>query len=124
VGTVSDSNLTARTEPESRIREIPYDIQSIELIAETLDVPVELADFRLPGAAVYQLVVPGERGRPAVLLILWPSLRRIDAVGGAATIVFTSVASVTLVADIEVQFRRTSREYLIIARGGKLIVRA
>jgi len=108
----------------ARIRRIPYDAEAVALIAETLGVPVQLAPFRLPGAAVYQLVVPGANERPAALLTLWPSLRRVDAVGGAATVVFTAVATVDLVANIEVQFRRDSREYLIVARGGKIIVRA
>lgn len=108
----------------SRIRQIPYNAQAIELIADALDIPVNLADFRLPGAAVYQLVVPGTDGRASAMLTLWPSIRRVDAIGGGATIVFTDVATVDLVADIEVQFRRANRDYLIVARGGRLIVRA
>ncbi len=107
-----------------RVRQVPYDAQAIDLIAETLAVPVRLAPFRLPGAAVYQLLVPGSNERPAALLTLWPSLRRVDAVAGPTTVVFTAVATVDLVADVEVQFRRDSREYLIVARGGKLVVRA
>jgi len=107
-----------------RIRQIPYDAQSIDLIAETLGVEAGMAPFRLPNAAVYQIMVPGERGRPAAMLTLWPSLRRVDAVGGPATVVFTDVVTVDLVAEIEVQFRRSNRDYLIVARGGKLIVRA
>ena len=58
------------------------------------------------------------------MLPLWPSLRRVDAVNGSVTVVFTEIATVDLVPDIEVQFRRASREYLIVARGGKVIVRA
>ena len=107
-----------------RIRRVAYDPEAIELIAETLGVAVGLAPFRLPGAAVYQLVVPGVAERPAAMLTLWPSLRRVDAVGGGATVVFTAVAAVDLVAEVEVQFRRDSREYLIVARGDKIIVRA
>jgi hypothetical protein len=107
-----------------RIRQVPFDAVAVELIAETLGVPVQLAPFQLPGAAVHQLLVPGANERPAALLTLWPSLRRVDAVGGSATIVFTAVATVDLVGEVEVQFRRDSREYLIVARGGKIIVRA
>lgn len=108
----------------SRLRRLPYDAEAIDVIAETLAVPVRLAPFRLPGAAVYQLLVPGGNDRPAAMLTLWPSLRRVDAVAGPATVVFTAVATVDLVADVEVQFRRDSREYLIVVRGGKLVVRA
>ncbi len=108
----------------SRIRRLPYDAQSIDLIAETLGVAAGLAPFQLPGAAVYQLLVPGANDRPAAMLTLWPSLRRVDAVGGSATVVFTDVATVDLVPDVEVQFRRGTGEYLIVARGGKVIVRS
>ncbi|MDQ3045112.1 MAG: hypothetical protein M3R06_08185, partial [Chloroflexota bacterium] len=81
---MSKGELATVPEPVHRVHEVPYDTQSIGLIGQTLGVQVELADFRLPGGSVYQLMVPGDRGRPAVLLILWPSLSRIDAVGGAA----------------------------------------
>lgn len=107
-----------------RVRRVPFDATAIDLIGETLEVPVAVAPFRLPGAAVYQLLVPGRDGRPAAMLTLWPSLRRVDAVNGTATVVFTEVATVDLVPDVEVQFRRQSSEYLIVAKGGKLIVRS
>ena len=107
-----------------RIRQVRFDPQSVDLIAETLGVPTRLADFQLPGAMVWQLIVPGRDERPATLLTLWPSLRRVDAIGAGATVVFTEVATADLVSDVEVQFRRSSREYLIVARGGKIIVRA
>ena len=107
-----------------RLRRLSYDANAVDLIAETLGVPVGLAPFRLPGAAVYQLLVPGAEGRPAAMLTLWPSLGRVDAINGTATVVFTEVQTVDLVADVEVQFRRESREYLIVPRGGKLIVRS
>ena len=106
------------------IRQVPYDRESIDLIADTLGVEARTAPFRLPNAAVYQVLVPGAAGRPAAMLTLWPSLRRVDAVGGAATVVFTDVVAVALVPDVEVQFRRGNRDCLIVARGGKLIVRA
>lgn len=107
-----------------RIQQVPYDRQSIDLIARVLDTEARLAPFRLPNAAVYQILVTGAAGRPAAMLTLWPSLHRIDAIGGSATIVFTDVATVDLVEDVEVLFRRTNREYLIVARGGKIIVRS
>jgi len=109
-----------------RVRRVPFDAAAVDLVADALRVPVGLAPFRLPGAAVYQLLVPGDeaRSRPAALLTLWPSIRRVDAVGGSATIVFTDVAHVDLVDGIEVMFRRAGGDYLIAARGGKLIVRA
>lgn len=122
------ANETGAVEGESsplgRVRRLRYDAVAIDLIAETLGVPVRLAPFRLPSAAVFQLLVPGVEGRPAAMLTLWPSLGRVDAVNGTATVVFTQVQTVDLVAEIEVQFRRATSEYLIVARGGRLIVRS
>jgi len=119
---VSDPRRSLPISP--RIRQVPFDRQSVDLIAETLGALARLAPFQLPGGTVYQLLVDGSGGRPAALLTLWPSLRRVDVVGGPATVVFTEVASVDLVPNIEVQFRRQRRECLIVARGGKIIVRA
>jgi hypothetical protein len=69
-------------------------------------------------------MVPGTDGRASAMLTLWPSIRRVDAIGGGSTIVFTDVVTVDLVAGVEVQFRRGNRDYLIVAIGGRLIVRA
>jgi len=113
-----------RTAGGGRIRQVVYNAASVELIAEALGVPVGLADFRLPAAAVYQLVVPGTNGRPTAMLTLWPSLRRVDAVAGPVTVVFTRVATVDLVDGIEILFRRDGGEYLVAAVGGKVVVRA
>jgi hypothetical protein len=110
-----------------RIERLTYDAASVERMAETLAVSVETAPFRLPSATVWQLTVPGRDDRPAALLTLWPSIRRVDVIAGPATIVFTEVDAIELVPDVEVQFRRggrRGREYLIVARGGKVIVRA
>lgn len=108
----------------SKIRQVRFDAEAIDLVAETLGVTAGTAPFRLPSGAVYQIVVPDKEGRPAVMLTLWPSIRRVDAIATAATVVFTDVSTVDLVADVEVQFRRSNRDYLIVARGGKVIVRA
>lgn len=103
---------------------MPYDLESVELIALELGVAASLAPFRLPSSAVWQITVPGEQGRPQVMLTLWPGIGRIDVIAGPATIVFTSISTVDLVPEVEVQFRRRNREVLIVARGGKVIVRA
>jgi hypothetical protein len=78
----------------------------------------------LPDADVHQLLVPGATGELAVTLTIWPSLRRVDALSAALTIVFTGVATVDLVEGVEVLFRRENGDYLIVAIGGKVIVRA
>jgi hypothetical protein len=106
------------------IERIDYTKESIERIAALLEIPVERAPFRLPSATVWQLTVPGTQGRPAALLTLWPSIHRIDVIAGPATVVFTDVRTVDLVPGVEAQFRRGDGAYLIVARGGKVIVRA
>ena len=123
-GVGEEPGIAGRGSGPGRVRRHAFDEEAIDLIAETLAVPVQRAPFQLPGGAVYQLLVPGAGERPAALVTLWPSLRRVDAVAGPATVVFTAVATVDLVSTVEVQFRRDSREYLIIARGGRVIVRA
>jgi hypothetical protein len=106
------------------VRYVPYNRDTVDLIAETLGVPVGPATFRLPNATVYQLVVPGQDERPAAMVTLWPSIRRVDAIGPQVTAVFTDVTGLELVDQVEVIFRRRGGEMLIVARGGKIIVRA
>ena len=112
------------TPPTSRVRSISFDAASVELIAAALRVEVATAPFRLPNATVYQLLVPGENERPAAMVTLWPSIRRVDAIGPQVTAVFTDIIGVDLVEEIEVLFRRRHGEMLIVTRGGKIIVRA
>ncbi len=106
------------------IRTIPFDVHAIDLIAEYLDVAATVAPFRLPSSTVWQMTVPGDQGRPVAMVTLWPGIKRVDVVAGPATVVFTDVQSVDLVPGVEVQFRRANRNYLIVARGGKVIVGA
>jgi len=106
------------------IRTVPFDTRAVDLIADTLDVSATLAPFRLPSSTVWQMTVPGEQGRPVLMLTLWPGIHRVDVVASPATVVFTDVQSVDLVPDVEVQFRRSNRNFLVVARGGKVIVRA
>jgi len=107
-----------------KIQTVPFDAHAVEVIAACLGVEASLAPFRLPSSAVWQMTVPGSGGRPQAMLTLWPGIGRIDVIAGPATIVFTDIRNVDLVPDVEVQFRRTNREVLIVARGGKVIVRA
>jgi hypothetical protein len=109
--------------PPARVRSVPFSDDFVTVIAETIDAHLDLAPFQLPGAKVYQLLIHGEAGRTSTMVTLWPSLRRIDAIGSGSAIVFTRVASVQLVDGVEILFRRDEGEYLIIAKGGKLIVR-
>lgn len=106
------------------IQRIELTDDGVQRIAEVLGVAVETAPFRLPSSTVWQLTIPGADERPTVMLTLWPGIRRVDAISGPTTVVFTDIAAIDLVPGVEAQFRRSSREVLIVARGGKLIVRA
>ncbi|MFN8591450.1 MAG: hypothetical protein U0031_08335 [Thermomicrobiales bacterium] len=108
----------------SRLRIVPFREDMVTEIARAIDAGVDLAPFQLPGAKVYQLVVEGAAGRPTAMLTLWPSLRRVDAISAGAAVVFTRIVSVQLVDDVEVLFRRETGEYLVIAVGGRIIVRS
>jgi hypothetical protein len=110
--------------PKRRIVTLPFDQRAIPAIAELLGGEARLADFRLPDAAVHQILAPGKDGRPATMLTLWPSLRRVDAIAPGITVVFTAIETVDLVEGVEALFRRSNRDYLIVAVGGKVIVRA
>lgn len=112
------------TTAQSKIRSIPFREDAVSEIAHALGTTADLAPFQLPGARVYQLLVEGTGERPAAMVTLWPSLRRIDAIGNGSAVVFTRVASLQLVDDVEVLFRRESGEYLVVAKGGRIIVRA
>ncbi len=116
-----------KTEPgrqQSVIQSRSFDQRVVDDVAACLGVSASVAPFRLPSGAVFQMLVPDKENRPAVMLTLWPSIHRVDAISTAATVVFTDVQTVDLVGEIEVQFRRGNRDYLIVARGGKVIVRA
>jgi hypothetical protein len=124
---VHDANAASRGSGASAgnpIRHLPFDHDSPAHVAEAIGGEAGLAPFRLPSGAVHQITVPAKDGKPAVMLTLWPTIRRVDAISATATIVFTDVQTVDIVGSIEVQFRRSNRDYLIVARGGKVIVRA
>ena len=107
-----------------RLRTVPFNDAMVETIAEAIDARPSLAPFQLPGAAVYQITLEGSEGRASAMVTLWPSLRRVDAIGSGAAVVFTRIASVQLVDGVEVLFRRETGEYLVIAKGGRIIVRS
>lgn len=126
-----DSDDTAIS-PESQrmlsrsatIETLRFDAAAIPRVADLLGIDVETAPFRLPSSTVWQLTVPGTQGRPVAMVTLWPEINRVDVMAGPAAVVFTDVRTVDLVPGVEVQFRRGSREFLIVAIGGRVIVRA
>jgi hypothetical protein len=109
--------------PRNPIVHLPFNEHAVEPIAAALGAETSRAPFQLPGSTVYQLTIENALGLPATMLTLWPSLSRVDAISPSSTVVFTDVRTVDLVGTVEVQFRRANRELLIVARGGKVIVR-
>ena len=108
----------------TRVRTIRFEQETIDLIAEAIGATISLAPFQLPGAAVHQFMISGSENRPATMMTLWPSLRRVDAISAGAAVVFTRIVSVQLVEGAEVLFRRETGEYLVVTSQGKVIVRA
>lgn len=111
-------------QPRNPIIHLSFDEKAVEAIAKALGAFAQRASFQLPGSTVYQLTVENVLGLPATLITLWPGIARVDAISPTSTVVFTDVRTVDLVGTVEVQFRRANRELLIVARGGKVIVRA
>lgn len=105
------------------VETIAFDEASVEVVARTLAAEQGLADFRLPSSQVWQVTIPGEQDAPAAMLTLWPGIGRVDVVNSTATAVFSDVQTVEIVPGVEVQFRRSNRDCLIVARRGKIIVR-
>ena len=114
----------ATDRPGSRLRTVPLRNDMVDVIAGAIDAHLSVAPFQLPGATVYQFLVNGTEGRPSAMVTLWPSIRRVDAIGSGAAIVFTRIASVQLVDGVEVLFRRETGEYLVVAKGGRIVVRS
>lgn len=106
------------------IRRVAYDGETADLVADYFETTARLAPYTLPGATVHQITVPGKDGRPSVLVTLWPSLRRVDAVSAGATVVVGGIVAVEFVPGVEVTFRKDGGGYLILTLGGKVIVRA
>lgn len=116
-----------RDEPgfvQREIRRLPFDEAAIPEIAALFGGAPRPASFTLRGEAVSQFDVLSANSRPPTILTFWPLLRRVDAMAEGVVVVFTDVVTVDLVEGVEALFRRGSGEYLIVAIGGKVIVRA
>jgi hypothetical protein len=109
---------------QRRIDTLPFSEAIVEPVSALLLGRRRLADFRMRDGSVHQIDVPGDDGGTAVTLTVWPMLRRVDAISPALAVIFTGVVSIDLVEGVEVLFRRENGDYLIVAIGGKVIVRA
>ena len=107
-----------------RLRTVPFRDDMVVTIAEAIGAQPGLAPFQLPGAKVHQFLVPGADERPSAMVTLWPSLRRVDVIGNGTAVVFTRIVAVQLVDGAEILFRREGGEYLVVAVGGRIVVRS
>ena len=106
------------------VTRLDYDHRAVPEVALLLGVEAGLAPFKLAGAEVHRMTVTLAEFPALLVLTLWPSIQRVDAISPQVTVVFTQVDIVELVEGVEVIFRRRSGEYLIVTIGGKVIVRA
>lgn len=109
---------------QREIRTLLFDEAAIPEIAGLLGSAPRPAGFKLREEPVTQLDVPSNSARTPTTLTFWPSLRRVDAIAEGVVVVFTKVVTVDLVEGVEALFRRETGEYLIVAIGGKVIVRS
>jgi hypothetical protein len=89
-------------------------------IAALLGVPACVEPYRARDAAVYRIVLPNPSLGVEVVVILWPSLGRVDVRLGDCSMVYKGVTEVELIPGVEVIFRRPGDEgYLFISVGGR-----
>ena len=105
---------------------LPFTAEAVPAIAEELGVPSREAAYQVRGQPVFELkaacaALPGAR----LLVVLWPSLARVDArllpPGAAAPVVALTrkqVVSVEIYRGIEVMFRRRPAGFLFVSRQG------
>jgi len=95
------------------------DVQAPRAIAKLLGTRVRKAPFQVPRlpqglegqppteqAPVYQMTLHSEELGQSLLLILWPSLSRVDIRLGDSSWTLTDVSDVELYPAVEVLFRR------------------
>ena len=92
------------------------DTDAPEAIARLLAGELTQAPFRVPeqpgdgqpgeGAPVYEIRLPSREHGGEILLLLWPSLDRVDARLGMSTWTLKRIDAVELYPGVEVLFRR------------------
>jgi hypothetical protein len=99
---------------------LPFTEAAVSQIAALLGVAATVEPYAVRGAPVYRLELPNAVLGIAVTVLLWPSLGRVDVRIGDCSIVYKHVATVELLAGVEVIFRRASGDgYLFVSAGGR-----
>ena len=99
---------------------LPFTEAVVPAIAALLGVAAQVEPYAVRGAPVYRLDVLNASLDITVSVLLWPSLGRVDVRIGDCSMVYKGVATVELLPDVEVIFRRASGEgYLFVSVGGR-----
>lgn len=106
--------------------QLPFDAGTLSAIAGELGTAIREAPYRVHGQAVYELIVPSYAiSGGHLLVVLWPSLSRVDArlhAPGDTTPVIAitrkDVIAVEIYAGIEVTFKRRGGGFLFVTRNG------
>jgi len=95
----------------------------VDAVAVLLGVAATAEPYRVHDTSVYRLNVPNASLRTDIVVLLWPSLGRVDVRIGDCSIVYRGVTSVELLPDVEVIFRRQGAAgYLFVSVGGRASV--
>jgi hypothetical protein len=102
---------------------LPFTEAAVLEIAALLGVAATVEPYAVRGAAVYRLAVPNPALALPVIVLLWPSLARVDVRIGDCSVVYRGVTTAELLPGVEVIFRRASVEgYLFVGVGGRASV--
>jgi hypothetical protein len=99
---------------------LPFTEAAVHEIAVLLGVPASVEPYRVRDGTVYRMALPNPSLGVEVVVILWPSLGRVDVRLGDCSMVYKGVTDVELIPDVEVIFRRRNEDgYLFVSVGGR-----
>jgi hypothetical protein len=103
---------------------LEFTAAAVPRLAAELGASCEPAPYRARGEPVYILHLHSQALRASVRLVLWPSLRRVDAYIGdrppACFIVFKEIADLLVLPGVEVIFRRAGGGFLLVTSDGQV----
>lgn len=115
--------MTGGIPSASTRRTLPFAAASVPAIAALLGVVARPEPYQTGGGAVYRLLLANAVLGREVVLVLWPSLARVDVRIGDCSIVYRGVATVELLPGVEVIFRRAQENgYCFVSVGGRASV--
>lgn len=98
-----------------------FDVSALGPIAAELGVSFQTEPYQVRGQAVYATDLITANG-DTLRLVLWPSIGRVDAYAGRATMILKNVDLVDIYQGVEVTFRRRGGGFLFITRAGQAYI--